>query len=320
MDNLPLYDLHVHYGGSIPPQTVWEILKEDGHNFATLDEVVTTMTYAGDGGPYTFDKFLRKFDILNMIRWNESHIVKSTEAVVRSLAEQGTKYAEVRFTINKYADYLGMNNKEITLFMCKEMAAAAKKFNIIIAPILCVKYESARDSQLDVLQLIESDKIADVVSGIDLVGDERFFDVDFYRPIFKQWRKAGKGLIAHVGESQTAENVKHAIQSLRVNRVSHGIKVVDDPEVMKMAIDHGVAFDVALTSNLMTGVISDLTTHPVKKMLEFGCEVSLGTDDPAVLNTTMMDEYKTAYYKVGLTHDDITKMQQTAINRALVSK
>ena len=320
MDNLPLYDLHVHYGGSIPPQTVWEILKEDGHNFATLDEVITTMTYAGDGGPYTFEKFLRKFDILNMIRWNESHIVKSTEAVVRNLAEQGTKYAEVRFTINKYADYLGMNNKEITLFMCNQMAEAAKKFNIAIAPILCVKYESARDGQLDILQLIENDKVAEVISGIDLVGDERFFDVEFYKPIFKQWRKAGKGLIAHVGESQTAENVKHAIKSLRVNRVSHGIKVVDDPEVMRMAIDHGVAFDVALTSNLMTGVIADLKTHPVKKMLEFGCEVSLGTDDPAVLNTTMMDEYKTAYYTVGLSHDDITKMQQTAINRALANK
>lgn len=320
MDNLPLYDLHVHYGGSIPPQTVWEILKEDGHNFATLDEVITTMTYAGDGGPYTFEKFLRKFDILNMIRWNENHIVKSTEAVVRNLAEQGTKYAEVRFTINKYADYLGMNNKEITLFMCNQMAEAAKKYDIKIAPILCVKYESARDGQLDILQLIENDKVAEVISGIDLVGDERYFDVEFYKPIFKQWRKAGKGLIAHVGESQTAENVKHAIKSLRVNRVSHGIKVVDDPEVMKMAIDHGVAFDVALTSNLMTGVIADLKTHPVKKMLEFGCEVSLGTDDPAVLNTTMMDEYKTAYYTVGLSHDDITKMQQTAINRALVNK
>lgn len=317
MNNLPLYDLHVHYGGSIPAQTVWEILKEDGHNFATLDEVITTMTYKDDNGPYTFEKFLRKFDILNMIRWTEDHIIKSTDAVVKMLADQSTKYAEVRFTINKYADYLGMTNKEITIFMCNTMQASAKKFNIKIAPILCVKYESSRDSQSDILKLIDDHHVADVVDGIDLVGDERFFDVDFYRPIFKQWKRANKGLIAHVGESQTAKNVKDAIKILQVSRVSHGIQVAADLDIMKMANDHDIAFDVALTSNIKTGVISNLKEHPIQRMLEHGCKVSLGTDDPAVLDTTLTREYALAYTEIGLSYDTIQQMKQNAIDSAL---
>jgi adenosine deaminase len=314
---LDLYDLHVHYGGSIPAQTVWEILKEDGHNFATLDEVITTMTYHNDNGPYTFEKFLRKFDILNMIRWTEAHIIKSTDAVVKMLADQDTKYAEIRFTINKYADYLGMTNKEIIIFMCKQMQESAKRFNIKVAPILCVKYESARDSQADILKLIDDHKVADVVDGIDLVGDEKFFNVDFYKPIFKQWKRAHKGLIAHVGESQTVENVIHAIKSLHVNRISHGIKIADDIEAIKIANDHGIAFDVALTSNIKTGVTPNLHDHPVKRMIENGCVVSLGTDDPAVLNTTLSNEYNIAYIDVGLSRDTIMQMKQNAINSAL---
>ena len=315
---LDLYDLHVHYGGSIPAQTVWEILKEDGHNFATLDEVIETMTYKNEFGPYTFEKFLRKFDILNMIRWTENHIVKSTDAVVKMLADQHTKYAEVRFTINKYADYLGMTNKEITIFMCNTMQESAKRFNIKISPILCVKYESSRDSQADILKLIDDHHVADVVDGLDLVGDERFFDVDFYKPIFKQWKRAHKGLIAHVGESQTAENVRNAINILQVNRISHGIQVASDVDTMKLANDNNIAFDVALTSNIKTGVIQNLRTHPVRKMLEHGCKVSLGTDDPAVLNTTLTDEYALAYTEVGLSYDTIQQMKQNAIDSALV--
>lgn len=317
MDNLPLHDLHVHYGGAIPPQTVWEILKEDGHNFATLDEVIDTMTYRNDNGVYTFDKFLRKFDILNMIRWTEGHIIKTTRAVVSELAHQGTKYAEVRFTINKYADYLGMSNKEITIFMCKEMRKAAIEFNIDIAPILCVKYESSRDGQLEILRLIDDADVADHVDGLDLVGDERFFNVEFYEPIFRQWEAAEKGLIAHVGESQTAENVRAAIERLHVRRISHGIKIIEDEEVVRIANDYGVAFDVALTSNLKTGVVADLANHPVKRMLELGCQVSLGTDDPTILDTTLDQEYKIAKDIVGISDQDIIAMKQTAIRRSL---
>ena len=316
MDNLPLWDLHVHYGGAIPPQTVWEILKEDGHNFATLDEVIDTMTYRNDNGTYTFEKFLRKFDILNMIRWTEGHIVKSTDAVIATLAKQGTEYAEIRFTINKYADYLGMSNKEITIFMCREMRAAAKKYGIMIAPILCVKYESSRDGQLDILQLIDDADVADHVDGLDLVGDERFFDVKFYEPIFKQWYNANKGLIAHVGESQTADNVRDAIEKLHVRRISHGIKVVENEDVVRIAKDNNVAFDVALTSNLKTGVVASLDNHPVKRMLELGCQVSLGTDDPAILDTTLDLEYDIAK-NIGISDNDIIAMKQTAMRRSL---
>jgi adenosine deaminase len=180
-----------------------------------------------------------------------------------------------------------------------------------------VKYESARDSQADILKLIDDHKVADVVDGIDLVGDEKFFNVDFYKPIFKQWKRAHKGLIAHVGESQTVENVIHAIKSLHVNRISHGIKIADDIEAIKIANDHGIAFDVALTSNIKTGVTPNLHDHPVKRMIENGCVVSLGTDDPAVLNTTLSNEYNIAYIDVGLSRDTIMQMKQNAINSAL---
>jgi adenosine deaminase len=318
MDNIKLYDLHVHFGGSIPVEIIWDFLKQDKHEFDSIDTLYKIMTYKYDLPPYDFEKFLRKFDILNMVHWTEDRIAIAANAVAESLANQGTSYAEVRFSINKYTEYLGMNNKEVIVFICNRLSDASKRFNIELVPILCVKYENDRDQQCDVMKLIDCPDVADKVAGLDLVGDEKHFSAKFYAPIFAEWRNHNRGILAHVGESQTSKNVKAAIEEMHVNRISHGIKVADDLDTMKLANDNGVAFDVALTSNLKTGVVADLRTHPIVRMLDAGCIVSLGTDDPIILDTTIKQEYLIAKNIVGLSDDMIIKMKQNAISKALL--
>jgi adenosine deaminase len=88
---------------------------------------------------------------------------------------------------------------------------------------------------------------------------------------------------------------------------------------MKLANDHKVAFDCALTSNVKTGVIRDMKAHPVRTLLEHGCQVSLGTDDPVILNTTLDQEYHIALHEVGLTFDQIIQMKRNAIDRAFAN-
>ncbi len=312
---LPLYDLHCHFGGAMPTKTIWQILTKGGQVSMNLKDVVDSMTYRDDNGPYEFDKFLRKFDILNSINWNEENIATTIDASVEHLASQDLSYVEMRFSINKYLQYLTMTDAEVTSFICQQLRAAGKKHKVHIAPILSIKYESSRDSQERIMRLVDDVKICDCVVGIDLVGDEAFFDADFYAPLFAEWRKAGKGLIAHVGESQGAKNVKLAIEKMKVNRISHGIHAAHDVNVMKLANDKGVAFDVALTSNLKTGVIKDIHKHPVKILLEHGCQVSLGTDDPVVLDTTIKHEYTLAR-SIGISEAEINQMKQNAIDRA----
>ena len=316
MENIPLYDLHLHLGGAIPVETVWRILNTEGGYSLSLEELRNTMTYASDSGPYWFDKFLRKFDILNGIHWNENNINQTIEDVVRATAKQKIVYTEIRFSINKYLQYLRMNPNEVTVFICDSLRAAGQKHGVIVAPILSVKYESSRDSQSSIMSLIDDPAVCDALVGIDLVGDETFFDARFYAPFFKQWKAAGKGLIAHVAESQSGENLREAIELMGIDRVSHGVMAASDPDIMKVANDNNIAFDVALTSNIKTGVIRDMATHPIRTLIENGCQVSLGTDDPVILDTTLEREYDIALKEVGLTIDVIAQMKRNAIDRA----
>ncbi|MEM3000566.1 MAG: hypothetical protein QXU32_00990 [Nitrososphaerales archaeon] len=320
MNNIPLFDLHVHYGGAIPVETIYDIIDKEKHGILNIEQLRQMMTYEGDYGPYEFEKFLRKFDILNDIAWDENKIDICTKSMISMLAKQSIKYAEVRFSINKYIPYLRMPHKDIILLLCSMLHKYGQQMAICVVPILSLRYESDKVTQYSIAKLIDNAEVCDAVAGIDLIGDEQFFDADFFASIFHGWRTAGKGLLAHVGESRSAENVKLAIEKLKIHRISHGIRAADHPDILALAKDHNVAFDVALTSNVLTGVINNIHGHPIIKLLDAGCDVSIGTDDPVILNTTLEHEYEIAQNIIGLSQETIAKMKLTAIRRAFIKQ
>ena len=309
-------DLHRHLGGSCSVELVHQLLLEQGEDIS-LDEVASRMQFMPGEEP-GFHKFLRKFDILNRIKWTEDSIAKSVEQVVSDIKAEQIDLAEIRFTVDKYVDSIDRWDHGIAVeFLGKEFEKQAKERNIKINLILCMKYEADREKQRLVAAIIEEYGVEEFVHGIDLVGDEAFLDVDFYRPIFRQWKMNGKGLIAHVGESQTAENIRLAIEELQVDRIAHGIKVIDSPDTMKLAVDNGVCFEIALTSNLLTGVVSDIRKHPVKEMLDKGCIITIGTDDPVVCNTTLDKEYELLQTTFGLSKETIFEIKKNSFNCSL---
>lgn len=240
---------------------------------------------------HDFQKFLRKFDILNEIQWNEEFIIKSIAQVVWDIAKEKIDYAELDFTIGKYR-HLGWSDREIVLFIAERFKEESTKWGIEVGLVLCFKYESPRREQEKLAELVYENEVLDNIVGIDLVGDEAKFDADFYAPICREWKKAGKGIVAHVGESQNAKNVVLAIEKLKIDRIAHGIKVpLEDPDLLKEIKKKNIAFEIAFTSNLLTGMVKDINKHPVKNMIEAGCAVTIGTDDPAVCNTTLDKEY-----------------------------
>jgi adenosine deaminase len=105
---------------------------------------------------------------------------------------------------------------------------------------------------------------------------------------------------------------------LGVQRIAHGIKAAEFPDILKLANDNNICFDIALTSNYFTGVIDDLATHPVKKMLEQGCNITIGTDDPVVLDTTLDKEYSILMNTVGVPESKILDIMENSVKYAFV--
>ena len=262
---------------------------------------------------HDFHNFLKKFDILNRIEWTEDKIVSSVSQIVSDIKAESIEKAEIRFTIGKYMNSIRWSRKQAILFLSDMFKREAERHEIEINLILCLKYESGREEQRRITSLISDHDVADAVTGLDLVGDEAYFDVDFYAPIFREWASGGKRLIAHVGESQGIENIKKAIIDLKVDRIAHGIKIVDDTDTIKLARDHKICFEIALTSNILTGVVGpNLREHPVKQMLQEGLIITIGTDDPIICNTTLDEEYKKLQIALELSEEDVSQIKRNS--------
>jgi adenosine deaminase len=283
----PLVDTHRHLGGSISPECVWEIIKSKKLKYlaSSLEDVVRSMTFQADE-PRDFYRFLNKFRILDEIIWDPETIDLMIRGVCDSLENESIEYCWMDFTINKYMNF-GWHKKDAISFIyeCFERYRPGQ-----VGLMLSLKYESQRETQRQHAKLIDDADVANMLVGIDLVGDESYFDADFYAPIFKEWKSANKVLRAHAGESQGAENIQAAIEMLGVTNIAHGFKCVENERLVDIAKQNNIVFDLAITSNYVTGVVREYP-HPALEMLTKGLNITIGSDDPIQLGTTLEDEF-----------------------------
>ena len=304
-------DPHIHLGGCISPLFVWEIVQKNGlkHLAESYEDVCLQMKFS-DNEPRDFHRFLDKFRILDEIHWTEALIDSSIKSICEYLEFYDVHYAWMDFSINKYMS-IGWHKYQAIKFIYD---AFERHRPGGVGLILSIKYESARSSQKQYAKLIESS--ADYLLGIDLVGDEAYFDSDFYKPIFADWKNAGKITRAHVGESQTINNVFDSILNLGVTNIAHGIKIIDDPNLVKIAIENDISFDVSITSNYVTGVLTDMSLHPITAMLDSGLKLTLGSDDPIQCDTSLPNEFEVAK-SLGVTEFQCDILRQNALENTL---
>lgn len=315
-----LFDLHRHLGGCVTPKTVWKLIQHNKQYklASTLDDVKKMMTFQEDE-EYGFYQFLNKFDILNAIKWDEDSINLMISDVVGDLKKENLDYAEIHFSIDKYMSHLSWDEVDVCLFIIDRFRHWCNSYIMPVGLVLSLKYGSPRAEQLRVQKVIDSWQVAEHLVGLDVVGDESHFAIDFYEPIFRHWRLSGKGLTIHAGESveptRGVENVRNAITKLKVDRIAHGIHCTLDNDTIKLAKDYDVSFDIAFTSNLKTKIVSSIETHPAIEMYNNGCRINIGTDDPAILNTNILNEYKIAHkWLIGNGNDqDLHKLKGNSI-------
>jgi len=310
-------DLHRHLGGSITPGFVWTAILANHQPYLaeSYDDVLAAMTFS-HGEPYDFHRFLNKFSILDNIRWTPDLIETSIKGICAEIERERIDYTWMRFTVNKYLTFIpGWHRHTLIKYVydCFERMLPKR-----VGLVLSIKYESPRANQRQFIELIDNPLVAESVIGIDLVGDEAYFDAKFYGPLLKHWHNAGKLVFAHAGESQKAENVIDAAKHMYVTEICHGIKTAENPDLLKFAVDNDLCYHMALTSNMLTGVWDPSTPHPILACLEAGVKVTVGTDDPVQCGTTLDKEFELCR-KIGLTEKDIEHIKSTAEQRALPS-
>jgi adenosine deaminase len=132
------------------------------------------------------------------------------------------------------------------------------------------------------------------VVGFGLSNDERRGSTGDFAGAFRIAERAGLLLVPHGGELRGPEHVRQCLDSLGARRLGHGVRSVEDPELLDRIVQAGVALEVCPVSNVSLGVYTDLTSVPVPTLLEAGATVALGADDPLLFGSRLLAQYDSA--------------------------
>jgi adenosine deaminase len=142
---------------------------------------------------------------------------------------------------------------------------------------------------------------------------------DFARA-FDIARDAGLGLTIHAGEMAGAFSVRDALDHVRPSRISHGVRAIEDADLVKRIADEGVVLETCPGSNVSLQVFPDFASHPLRALHQAGCRVTLNSDDPPFFHTSLQQEYEIASQVMGFSDDEINGMTRTAIEAAFVDE
>jgi adenosine deaminase len=312
---LPKIDLHRHLEGSLRLSTLFEIAQQHKIDLPvrTLEELRPYVQVTNDEP--NFRNFLEKFTYLRMFYLSPEIINRFTYEVIEDAAKDNVRYLELRFTPMALAKTRGYPLHEVSHWALMAVKQARQDFpQMRVELIASINRHEALEIAEKVTQIAVDHK-EDIVA-LDLAGDEVNFPAAPFAPLFKEAKRAGLGITVHAGEWTGPATVRHAIDELGAERIGHGVRTVEDLSVADLARERGVTFEVCVTSNLQSGVIQRISDHPLRDMLFLNLKATVNTDDPAVSDIALTDEYEVAIEDLGLTLDHLKGAIVTAAGSA----
>ena len=310
--SLPKVELHRHLEGSLRLMTMSEIARQHGVTVPDTTYNLSGLVQVQDQDPMTFTNFLDKFKTLRLFYKSPDVIHRVTREAVEDAAHDNIRYLELRFTPVALSRAEGFPLHDVMDWVLSSAREAAQKNNIKVRLIASVNRHESPELAEQVAWLA-AERIQDGLVGLDLAGNEAEYKSDPFHEIFKEAKQSGLHVTIHAGEWGSAANVRDAIENLGAERIGHGVRVMEDENVVALAKEHETAFEVCVTSNYQSGVVGSRTKHQLPSMIEAGLNVTVNTDDPSVSRITLSHEYHHIFEEL---HVPLDVLKNTVINAA----
>lgn len=293
--DIPKAEIHLHLEGSVEPDTLLALLADRG-------EPATEARRAAVMGLYRhrdFRHFLANFrDLCGLLRRPED-FARITAALSDRLRGEGVRYAEV-FCSPGIFETRGPAADE----MMDAVSRAARSREAGGGPRLRFLFDGVRQFGPGAMERLvdqaEACRRFDVI-GIGVGGDERACPAPVLAPAFREARRRGLRTTAHAGEFDGPRSIWEAIEVLEVERIGHGVRAIEDPELMRVLVRRQVPLECCPTSNLRTGITAGWASHPIGVLHRAGAAVTVNSDDPALFGTTLLGEWHALMDRLGLT-------------------
>jgi adenosine deaminase/aminodeoxyfutalosine deaminase len=280
-------ELHLHLEGSIEPETLVEIDPS-----LRLDEVRKRFQFDDFAG------FLQSYVWINKQLRSPEHYALAGRRCFERLAQQGVVYAEITLSAGVIL-WKEQNLHAVFDALVEEAARSPVQIRWVFDAIRQFGHE-------DAMRVAERavERRADGVVAFGIGGDEVRGPAEWFRDVFAFAKKNRLALVPHAGETDGPPSVWACLE-LGADRIGHGIRSIEDPELVRRLRDDNIPLEVCITSNVYTGAAPSLDAHPVKRLYQAGVPITLNTDDPALFCTSLEKEYEIAEQHFGIPADEM---------------
>jgi len=307
--SMPKVELHLHLEGAAPPAFIRGLAQEKNIDLSGIfDE---QGNYAYDG----FIDFLRVYEAACTTLQSPEDFHRLTLAVLEQSAANGVVYCETFMS----PDFCGGGDigawREYLHAIQEAADKAERSLGVTLRGIVtCIRHFGP--DQARIIANCAAETASDWVTGFGIGGDEGKGRLADFAYSFDMAREAGLRLTAHAGEWDGAQSVRDALHDLKVERVGHGVRSIEDPTLIAEMVEAGTVLEVCPGSNVVLGVYPNLPAHPISKLRDAGVKVTVSTDDPPFFHTTMTDEFNRLAQTFAWEESDFETLNQTALEAA----
>lgn len=270
-----------------------------------LDPLVPRDTVDAVWGFTDFGGFIECFKfIAQQLRGPEDY-GRITRWMIEQLTEQGITYAEVTLGAGVVL-WRGFDFDSVW----KEIRSAQKGSPVDVWWNLDAIRQLGPEHVMEVAR-IAAKYVGDGAISFGIGGDEVRGSASELREAYAYARDAGLRLTAHAGETAGPESIRDAL-GIGAERIGHGIRAVEDPDLMRWLREERIPLEVCITSNVRTGAVAALNGHPVRRLFDAGVPITLNTDDPGVFGTDLTREFEIARDVFGFSEAELQTVRDAA--------
>ncbi|HJC69788.1 adenosine deaminase [Brachybacterium sp. EE-P12] len=305
--DLPKAHLHLHFTGSMRPATLQELAGERGMRLprSLTDDIALQVEPTRRG----WFRFQRQYDTARAVVDSEQAMRRLLHEAVEDDAAEGSGRLELQVDPTSYAPFVGGITPAVEIVLDqaeRSEAATGVSVGIVIAA-------SRTRHPLDARTLARlAARQAGRVIGFGLSNDERRGDTAEFGPAFRIAREAGLLSVPHGGELLGPSHVRDVVEHLHPHRLGHGVRAVEDPQLLDRVVEAGIGLEVCPASNASLGVLQVAEDVPLRTLMAAGAQIALGADDPLLFGSRLLEQYETAR-RIGLDDAELAGLAASSI-------
>ncbi len=294
---LPKAHLHLHLTGGMRPTTLVELAQAQGRRLPAglADPTGAHVDVTVRPG---WIRFQRLYDAARDLLVGPDEVRRVVREVVEDQAAAGAGWLELQVDPTTYAPRLGGLQAAVELVL-DALAAGSRATGVGTALVIAAN-RTRHPWDAETLARLARRFAGRGVTGFGLSNDETRGSTPAFGKAFRLAREAGLVAVPHAGELRGPRSVREAVESLGAVRLGHGVRAVEDPEVLVLLAERQVLCEVCPASNVALGVLPELAAVPVRRLRAAGVPVALGADDPLLFRSGLLEQYEIARSALGL--------------------